>query len=123
MNLSSGNEDCPGGTRAKVTKLCFDRRFKVPLVPAPEGTRPDSVPVKDRLVCWRPFSSKREVDSPFSEEDIEQIVAVSFEVWAPSTAVLYHSGLTTYHLFCDEKGIPDRQRAPALDICGVFWLE
>ncbi|PSR77446.1 hypothetical protein PHLCEN_2v7877 [Hermanssonia centrifuga] len=41
------------------------------------------------------------------------MVAVSFEAWAPSTAALYGSGLTTYHLFCDEKGVPERQRAPA----------
>lgn len=45
--------------------------------------------------------------------DLERITSVITEAWAEGTRETYGSGLLTFHVFCDLRGIAEAQRAPA----------
>ncbi|PSR72209.1 hypothetical protein PHLCEN_2v11916 [Hermanssonia centrifuga] len=68
---------------------------------------------------WKPADSSREIvearSSWISNDDIARITAVTTRAWAVSTATLYGSGLLVFHVFCDERGIPEKDRAPISD--------
>ena len=44
--------------------------------------------------------------------DIQQISVVIGKAWKESTLAAYGSGLLNYHVFCDQKSIPEEERAP-----------
>lgn len=48
--------------------------------------------------------------------DLNRITDVLTHAWAGSTKEVYGLGLLVFHVFCDKKGIPDEQRAPASPI-------
>jgi integrase len=43
----------------------------------------------------------------------ERVRAVTLEGWAESTRATYGAGLLVYHIFCDSRGVPETDRAPA----------
>ena len=43
----------------------------------------------------------------------ERVRAVTLEGWAESTRATYGAGLLVYHVFCDSRGVPEKDRAPA----------
>jgi hypothetical protein len=51
--------------------------------------------------------------SSFSKEDHQRIVDVMSHAWEEDTREVYGSGLLVFHVYCDGKGIPERERAPA----------
>lgn len=48
--------------------------------------------------------------------DLERIETILSQAWADNTLESYGSGLLVYHIFCDNKSIPEVQRAPASSI-------
>jgi hypothetical protein len=53
------------------------------------------------------------VPTNLSPEDIHQISVVIGKSWEESTLAAYGSGLLNFHVYCDQKDIPEDQRAPA----------
>jgi hypothetical protein len=47
-----------------------------------------------------------------SLQDLERIGGVAINSLRPSTRATYGAGLLAFHTFCDDRGIPDSQRAP-----------
>jgi len=41
--------------------------------------------------------------------DIQQISVVIGKAWEESTLVAYGSGLLNFHMFCDQKSIPEEE--------------
>ncbi|KAL1948033.1 hypothetical protein VTO73DRAFT_12108 [Trametes versicolor] len=65
--------------------------------------------------------SRRRTDSsgalsPISDIDIQRIIVVTSQAWAESMAGTYGSGLLVFHVFCDIRGVPEEQRAPASEL-------
>ena len=55
----------------------------------------------------------RSIPSNLTAADVQQISIVIGKSWEESTLAAYGSGLLNYHVFCDQKGIPEEERAPA----------
>jgi hypothetical protein len=47
------------------------------------------------------------------------VISVS---WAQSTKAAYGAGLLAYHLFCDQRGVPEHQRCPASPILILSFI-
>ncbi|PPQ81825.1 hypothetical protein CVT24_005483 [Panaeolus cyanescens] len=80
--------------------------------------RPPNTKARDRLRLWRPLSARNQLDSNgcptnLTSADLEGIAESIQQAWAPSTRETYGTGLYAFHLYCNEKGIPEHQRAPA----------
>lgn len=90
--------------------------YKSGLTPAPSQLRPHCL-ARDRLKLWFPMETRiaRGVDGSFltiSEEDLQRVLAVMNLSWAPGTRECYGAGLLVFHVFCDERNIPEAQRCP-----------
>ncbi|TEB22825.1 hypothetical protein FA13DRAFT_1640698 [Coprinellus micaceus] len=73
---------------------------------------------RDRLRYWIPIYARNKLDEegrPVNlwRSDLERIIDVITEAWAEGTRETYGSGLLTFHVFCDLRGITEGQRAPA----------
>ena len=66
----------------------------------------------DRIACWLPYSSAT-CSKNISREDEALISDISIADFADSILQMYGAGLLLYHLICDEKVIPECERAPA----------
>ncbi|KDQ52909.1 hypothetical protein JAAARDRAFT_137970 [Jaapia argillacea MUCL 33604] len=87
------------------------------LTPAVSHLRPHCL-ARHRLRLWKPLHPRTSLDSQgrplgLSPADLERIEDVITHAWAESTRELYGSGLLVFHVFCDNKSIPEDQRAPA----------
>jgi hypothetical protein len=51
-------------------------------------------------------------DMPLSEPDIVRLEAVLGQSWSTSTCATYSAGLLAFHIFCNERNIPEPQCAP-----------
>ena len=49
-----------------------------------------------------------------SAAELECIKDTTVHAWEEETRAMYGSGLLMWHCFCDKKGVPKQQRAPAL---------
>jgi hypothetical protein len=90
-------------------------KFPNNLTPAPSPLRP-TCPSTDRLRLWKPlqpFTNAIPHSSLPNEEERERIKDLLTNAWRESTRASYATGLLTYHVFCDEKGIDEVARAPA----------
>ncbi|KIJ07648.1 hypothetical protein PAXINDRAFT_90077, partial [Paxillus involutus ATCC 200175] len=89
------------------------------LTPLPSPLRPHCT-AKDRLILWLPANTRTlAINSTLL--DPSRIQDILIQTWADSTRESYGSGLLAFHVFCDAKGIPDFQRAPAhSDLISVF---
>jgi hypothetical protein len=91
--------------------------YRPGLVPSPSALRPHCL-TRDRLRIWRPLHSRSMVDAlgrptNLAMPDIARITDVLEHAWAESTRETYGTGLLIFHVFCDKKGLPELQRAPA----------
>jgi len=81
---------------------------------------------KLRLTVWRPEGPRKFLDSegnPFvvTEDEAERLLNIISHSYADDTLVTYASGLLVYHVFCDSRGVPEAQRAPASpDLIAIF---
>jgi hypothetical protein len=85
------------------------------LCPLP-STRRLHVLASERLQCWIPLCGQESAVNPPSNlapDDIRQIAIVMGKSWEESTLAAYGSGLLNFHVYCDQKSIPEDQRAPA----------
>ncbi|KIJ90262.1 hypothetical protein K443DRAFT_116846, partial [Laccaria amethystina LaAM-08-1] len=90
-------------------------RYAKDLCPLP-STRCLHVLASERLQLWTPLHGRetaRNVPTNLSPEDIHQISVVIGKSWEESTLAAYGSGLLNFHVYCDQKDIPEDQRAPA----------
>ena len=72
---------------------------------------------KDRLLLWSPGCARfGNTPANLAQTDIQRIYDVISHAWADSTKATYGSGLLTFHIFCDQKGVPEEDRAPANSI-------
>ena len=54
--------------------------------------------------------------SNLTPDDVRQIAIVMGKSWEESTLAAYGSGLLNFHVYCDQKGIPEEEQAPASPI-------
>ena len=90
-------------------------RYAKDLCPLPSLWCPH-VLASERLQRWLPMNgheSTRAIPSNLTAADVQQISVVIGKLWEESTLAAYGSGLLKYHVFCDQKGIPEAKRAPA----------
>ena len=95
-------------------------RFPTNLTPTPSPLRP-LCSAKDRLRLWRPTTSPHSEGNPnplLSNADENRIREVLAEAYSDSTKATYGTGLLVFHVFCDQKGVEEAQRAP----CGQNLL-
>ena len=66
---------------------------------------------------WRPAKARNNLDAQgrptvLLRQDLEKIEGVSLNSLQPATQAAYGSGLLAFHVFCDQKKIPEDLRAP-----------
>ncbi|CAA7260292.1 unnamed protein product [Cyclocybe aegerita] len=76
---------------------------------------------RERLMCWKPTTPRNVLDgnghpTNLTEADLRRILEVMEGAWVEGTREGYGSGLLVYHVFCNQKGISEEQRAPASPI-------
>ena len=84
------------------------------LTPTPSSLRPHCL-ARDQLRRWIPASHPLQpVDGngPL-EEERERVKDMMVHAWEEDTRVSYGAGLLMWHCFCDEKGVPEENWAPA----------
>ena len=102
------------------------RPYQPNLTPSHSNLRP-RCPGKDRLLLWLPPGGQR----PFLDAHGNPIAATPIEIsriqqvilgaWGSDTQSVYGTGLLIFHVFCDCRGTPEAQRAPAsLDLISIF---
>ncbi|KIJ99708.1 hypothetical protein K443DRAFT_101747 [Laccaria amethystina LaAM-08-1] len=99
-------------------KAAKPARYTKDLCPLPSPRRPH-VLASERLQCWIPLHGRESAEntpSNLTPEDVRQIAVVIGKSWEESTLAAYGSGLLNFHVYCDQKGIPEDQRAPASPI-------
>ena len=79
------------------------------------------IPATERLKLWKLLQPRDNHDAEgnptaISDNDINRIKEVMAWAWQDSTLSNYGSGLLVYHVFCDDRKIPEDQRAPAAPI-------
>ena len=88
------------------------------LCPIPSPRRPHML-ASERLQRWLPLhgrESATDMPSNLTPDDVCQIAIVMGKSWEESTLAAYGSGLLNFHVYCDQKGIPEEERAPASPI-------
>ena len=84
------------------------------LTPTPSSLRPHCL-AKDRLRKWTPAAPAHASPGThaLSEAEREQIKDTMLHAWEEETRLSYGAGLLMWHCFCDSKGLPEAERAPA----------
>ncbi|KAH9056235.1 hypothetical protein EDB87DRAFT_1566789 [Lactarius vividus] len=78
---------------------------------------------KDRLRLWTPAYSRPTTPDghTLDETDRERIKDTMLHAWEEDTRAAYGSGLLMWHQFCNEKHVPEPERAPATqDLLSAF---
>ncbi|KAH8997874.1 hypothetical protein EDB86DRAFT_2913778 [Lactarius hatsudake] len=89
---------------------------------SPSTLRPQC-PGKDRLRRWTPAYSHPITPDAHTLDDTERerIKDTMLHAWEEDTRAAYGSGLMMWHRFCDEKQVPEPDRAPAgQDLLSAF---
>ncbi|OBZ77374.1 hypothetical protein A0H81_02564 [Grifola frondosa] len=98
------------------------RPYPAGLVLAPSQLRPHCL-ARDRLRLWKPVSEPNQsaANGTLTEADLQRVLEVLAGAWTESTLETYGSGLLVFHVFCDQKQVPEAERAPASpDLIAVF---
>ena len=100
--------------------------YRAGLTPATSPLRPHCL-ARDRLRLWTPSHSRSPQDAAghplhISDADLDRILTVISVSWAQGTRTIYGSGLLTYHVFCDQRSIPEPQRCPASPILILAFI-
>ncbi|OCH89663.1 DNA breaking-rejoining enzyme [Obba rivulosa] len=93
------------------------RPYKANLVPKKSPLRPHCF-AQDRLALWKPAAARSVLDQngrhiPLSDDDLQRILDIMVRAYMPGTLTGFGTGLLIWHVFCDQKGIREEQRAPA----------
>ena len=84
------------------------------LTPTPSHLRPHCL-AKDRLRLWTPASAlmlNPGHTSP-NHHECQRIKDTMIHAWEEDTREAYGSGLLMWHCFCDDRAVPEAERAPA----------
>jgi hypothetical protein len=122
----------PSLAEAKHQKPLNTRPCHLPLPPtaAPASKKPAPYPsnltpmpshlcphclAQDRLQQWTPASTHPTApsSSTLSKAEHKHIKDTMAHAWDEDTCTSYSAGLLMWHCFCDSKGIPEAERAPA----------
>ncbi|KAF8812614.1 hypothetical protein BYT27DRAFT_7086816 [Phlegmacium glaucopus] len=124
----------PPATAIPITHSSFTSRFSSPIAitSAPPSKKPHSYqpdltpsaselrphcPAHDRLRLWKPLLSRSghniEGSIEVTEADLDRVITVINSSWKPSTREAYGAGLLVFHVFCNQRNIPESQRCPA----------
>ena len=98
-----------------TTKAAKPAQYAKDLCPFPSPRHPH-VLASERLQRWLPLHGRESASSTTSSltpDDVRQIAIVMGKSWEESTLAAYGSGLLNFHVYCDQKGIPEAERAPA----------
>ncbi|KAF7976285.1 hypothetical protein HWV62_7188, partial [Athelia sp. TMB] len=90
------------------------RPYQPSLTPTVSDHRPHCL-ARDRLRLWLPYA-KRSPGTPamnISDDDLDRILRVITAAYATGTRETYGSGLLIFHIFCDQRKIPESERCPA----------
>ena len=84
------------------------------LTPTPSPLRPHCL-ARDRLRQWTPASLPTEPVSAagLNVAERERVKETMLHAWEENTRVAYGAGLLMWHCFCDDKRVPEEDRAPA----------
>jgi len=82
---------------------------------------------RDRLIQWKPLASRDTVDEQgrstnLTSADLSRILDVMSLGWGENTLEVYGSGLLIFHVFCDQKQIPEDQQAPASPLLIALFI-
>ncbi|KAH8978586.1 hypothetical protein EDB92DRAFT_1807287 [Lactarius akahatsu] len=88
--------------------------YRQGLTPIPSLLRPHC-PASDRIRMWTPvYPCTTPSDGhTLDETERERVKDTMLHAWEEDTRTTYGSGLLMWHCFCDEKQVPERERAPA----------
>ena len=86
--------------------------YRKNLTPLPSPLHPHC-PASQRLRLWRPLVPQAQHTSQYTDEDLECIEAIMARAWEVDTHATYVSGLLNFMVFCDMRGVPEAERAPA----------
>ena len=104
------NKPLPASSSSE--KRTWPAPYRKNLVPLPSPLRPHC-PANQRLRLWRPLAPRDQHASQVSDEDLKRIQDVMAHAWELDTHVTYTSGLLNFMVFCYQKNIPEKDRAPA----------
>ena len=93
-------------------------RYAKDLCPIPSPRHPH-VLASEHLQHWIPLNGHESASgatSSLTPDDIHQIAIVMGKSWEESTLAAYGSGLLNFHVYCDQKGIPEEEHAPTSPI-------
>jgi len=76
---------------------------------------------RECLRLWRPIQARSTRDGEgqtvnITDANLEHILDVMSQAWEEGTREAYGSGLLMFHVYCDNKVIPETQRAPVSKI-------
>ena len=86
--------------------------YRKNLVPLPSPLRPHC-PANQRLCLWHPLVPCNQRSKQVSDEDLKHIKDVMAHAWELDTHTTYTSGPLNYMVFCDQKSVPEEDRALA----------
>ena len=86
--------------------------YRKNLTPLPSPLHPHC-PAYQRLRLWRPLAPRDQHTAQLSDDDLKQIEDVMAHAWEVDTHATYTAGLLNFMVFCDQKNIPKKDRAPA----------
>ena len=72
---------------------------------------------------WTPIFPAPEPTDANAHNEVEQerVKEIMIHAWEEDTRIAYGAGLLMWHCFCDEKGVREEERAPAMqDLVLVF---
>ena len=81
-------------------------------MPLPSPLRPHC-PANQRLRLWHPLAPHAQHAAQLSDDDLKRIEDVMAHAWELDTHATYTAGLLNFMVFCDQKNIPEGDRAPA----------
>jgi hypothetical protein len=105
----SWNAQLPASSSKKHTRPAPYRKN---LTPLPSPLRPHC-PANQRLRLWRPLVPRTQRTAQLSDNDLKRIEDVMAHAWELDTHATYAAGLLNFMVFCDQKNIPEGDRAPA----------
>ena len=91
------------------------------LVPLPSPLRLHC-PANQRLRLWRPLVPRDQRSSQVSDEDLKRIQDIMAHAWELDTHATYASSLLNFMVFCDQKNIPEKDRAPASQLLIMSFI-
>jgi len=103
------NTQLPASSSGKRTRPAPYRKN---LTPLPSPLRPHC-PANQRLCLWRPSMPHDQCATQLSDDDLKRIEDVMAHAWELDTHATYATGLLNFMVFCDQKNIPEGDRAPA----------